>query len=70
MESKIIFLGTGGDATVVGKQVRGSGGIILMIGGYQFHIDPGPGAILRSRQFNINPRKNTAIFITNNTLNQ
>ena len=45
MQSKILFLGTGGDATVVGKQKRMSGGIILKIEGYQFHLDPGPGSL-------------------------
>jgi len=40
----IIFLGTGGDEYVVGKQLKGSGGIIVRVEGYQFHIDPGPAA--------------------------
>ena len=69
MDSKIILLGTGGDSTVVGKQLRGSGGIILIAEGYQFHIDPGPGALVRCRQFNINPRDNTAVIATHNHLN-
>lgn len=68
MESKIIFLGTAGDTITTGKQLRGSGGIILHIEDFQFHLDPGPGASLRARQFNINPRNNTAIISTNNSL--
>ena len=50
MQAKIIFLGTGGDSIVVGKQLRASGGIILQIDDNQFHIDPGPGALVRARQ--------------------
>lgn len=69
MNPCIIFLGTGGDSEVVGKQIRGSGGIIVQTEGYQFHIDPGPGALLRTRQFNINPRNNTAIIVTHNHIN-
>ena len=69
MGSKIIFIGTGGDSTVIGKQIRASGGIVIVVDGYQFHIDPGPGALVRTRQFNINPRNNTAIFATHNHIN-
>jgi len=68
-EAKIIFLGTSGDIVTTGKQTRGSGGIILIVEGYQFHIDPGPGALVRCRQFNINPRNNTAVIATHNHLN-
>ena len=50
----IIFLGTGGDEFVVGKQLRGSGGIVVQVEGYQFHIDPGPGALIKARQAGIN----------------
>lgn len=69
MESNIIFLGTGGDAFVVGKQLRASGGIILQIGELQFHIDPGPGALVRAAQHEINLRANTAVFATCNHVN-
>jgi len=69
MDSKLIFLGTGGDSNIVGKQSRGSGGIIVRVDGYQFHIDPGPGSLVRTRQFNINPRNNTAVICTHNHLN-
>jgi ribonuclease BN (tRNA processing enzyme) len=41
----------------------------LLLLSYQFHIDPGPGACVRARQFGINPRNNTAIISTHNHLN-
>jgi len=67
--SNIIFLGTGGDSYVVGKQVRASGGIILQVDDDQFHIDPGPGALVMAKETGVNLRANTAIFVTHNHIN-
>ena len=69
MKNAITFLGTGGDAIVVGKQLRASGGIILDFDGNIFHLDPGPGAIVRAKQYDINPRELTSIFVSHNHLN-
>jgi len=66
MASSITFLGTGGDHYVYGKQYRGSGGIVLKIDESQFHIDPGPGALVRAAQSNINPRETTAVLVSHN----
>ncbi|NQU98066.1 MBL fold metallo-hydrolase [Candidatus Woesearchaeota archaeon] len=68
MKNSIVFLGTGGDSIVVGKQVRASGGIVFKFGDNQFHVDPGPGAIVRAKQFDINPRETTAILVSHNHL--
>jgi len=62
----ITFLGTGGDITVVGKQQRASGGIIVQVEDTQFHIDPGPGAITLAKAVGINIRENTAVLVTQN----
>ena len=67
--SNIIFLGTGGDSYVVGKQVRASGGIILQIDDDQFHIDPGPGALVMAKETGVNLRANTALFVSHNHIN-
>ena len=64
MESQVIFLGTGGDAYLVGKQVRGAAGIILRSEDLQFHIDPGPGALQAARYYNVNIRENTAVLVS------
>ena len=66
--SNIIFLGTGGDSNVVGKQIRASGGIILQVEDDQYHIDPGPGALITAKDAGINLRANTALFVTHNHL--
>lgn len=66
MGASIIFLGTAGDHYVYGKQYRNSGGIILQIDGSQFHIDPGPGALVRAAENNINLRETTAVLVSHN----
>ncbi len=69
MEDTILFLGTGGDSIVVGKQMRASGGIILKFGQTVMHLDPGPGALIKAKQQGINPRETTAVFVSHNHLN-
>ena len=69
MDPKIYFLGTGGDIFTTGRQILFSGGIIIQTDNNQFHLDPGPGALLRAKHFGINPRNNTAILTSHNHLN-
>ncbi len=66
MNNVIVFLGTGGDPIVVGKQVRASGGIMLLIDGNQFILDPGPGALIRAKQYDVNLRETIAVFVSHN----
>lgn len=66
---KIIFLGTAGDSSVTARQLRASGGIILQTGEMQLHLDPGPGALVRAKEFGVNPRTTTAILVSHNHLN-
>lgn len=61
---KLIFLGTAGEPAVANKQSRASGGIILQEGKIQFHLDPGPGALLKALEHKINPRENTAVLVS------
>lgn len=64
MNDSIIFLGTAGDTFVVGKQLRASGGIILNTEGMQFHIDPGPGSLVKLKEYEINPRNTISLLIS------
>jgi len=64
--SKIIFLGTGGDKSVIGRQIRSSGGIIFQSDSLQLHIDPGPGSLVKAREFGVNLRANTAVLVSHN----
>lgn len=69
MRPSIVFLGTGQGPDVVGKQIRGSGGIVIQTTEHQLHIDPGPGALVAARLNNINPRATTAILVSHPHLN-
>lgn len=67
--SSIVFLGTGGDSFVVGRNLRASGGIVLQINENQFHIDPGPGSLIMASKAGINLRANTSVLVSHNHLN-
>jgi ribonuclease BN (tRNA processing enzyme) len=69
MGSSIIFLGTAGDEYTVGKQIRSSGGIVIKVEGYQFHLDPGPGALVKAANYGINLRENTAVLVSHSHIN-
>ncbi len=69
MALRIVFLGTGGDIFVVGRQIRGSGGIVVKTNESQLHIDPGPGSLPAARSYGINPRENTGIVVSHAHLN-
>jgi ribonuclease BN (tRNA processing enzyme) len=64
LENSVLFLGTGGDSLVVGKQIRASGGIILELEGNQFVLDPGPGCLVRARQADVSIRDTIAILVS------
>lgn len=66
--SRILFLGTAGDSLVMGKQLRACGGIYVETEDLQILINPGPGALVRARQYNVNPREIDAILVSENTL--
>jgi phosphoribosyl 1,2-cyclic phosphodiesterase len=62
--AKITFLGTGGGRVVVTTQARASGGFILEMDDQVFHVDPGPGALVRAKEYGINLRKVTGILVS------
>lgn len=61
---RITFLGTGGARFVTIMQIRATGGWILEMEGEMIHIDPGPGALVRAKQYGVNLRKLTGIAIS------
>jgi len=67
--ASIIFLGTAGSSAVMNKQLRASGGIILVVQDLQFHIDPGPGALNKAKEFGVNLNHNTAVLVSHHHLN-
>lgn len=68
MQSRILFLGTGGSHAVAAKQYRATAGIIIQSGEHQFHLDPGPGAIVKAVDYGVNSRETTAVFVTHSHL--
>jgi len=65
---KIIFLGTAGDTETMARQRRGTGGLVLQLEGSQFHLDPGPGALLAARLFGVSVRDTIAVIATNGSV--
>ena len=62
--AKIVFLGTGGGRIVVLNQFRATGGIVLEISGKLLHLDPGPGALVRAKQYGISLRRLSGVLIS------
>jgi ribonuclease BN (tRNA processing enzyme) len=61
---KLTFLGTGGGRHVVISQLRATGGFLVEEKDLFLHVDPGPGALARARQFKKDLRKVNAIFVS------
>ena len=62
---RLTFLGSGGGRFATISQKRMTGGFrIDNYGGCNYHIDPGPGALIRSYQFGFNPTNLDGIFIS------
>lgn len=62
--NKITFLGTGGGRVVISNQIRATGGFVIELAGHQIHVDPGPGALPKARQFGVKLTKTDVIFVS------
>lgn len=62
----VVFLGTGGGRFATILQTRATGGLYLFSEPTRLHIDPGPGALVRLKECEIDPTKTTAIIVTHN----
>ncbi len=61
---EIVFLGSGGGRINLIRQVRWTGGFRINSDAANIHVDPGPGALLRSNKLRQSPLKLDAIIIT------
>lgn len=62
---KITFLGSGGGRFSAISQRRMTGGFrIDNLNGKNYHIDPGPGALVRTYQFGFDPRNLNGVFVS------
>jgi hypothetical protein len=68
MVSRVLFLGTAGDMLVTGKQTRASGGIAMELEGLRVLLNPGPGAVVRACQYQINLREVDVVIATQNSV--
>ncbi len=68
-EYGITILGTAGDSTVMGKQLRASGGFIIRTPENQLLIDPGPGSLVQQAKHDFHPRETTAIVLSHQHVN-
>ncbi|MFA5108350.1 MAG: MBL fold metallo-hydrolase [Candidatus Micrarchaeia archaeon] len=60
----ITFLGTGGGRINLIRQVRGTGGFLIISKHLIISVDPGPGALSTLNRFGINPESINAVIIT------
>jgi len=64
VEENITILGSGGDSTVMGRQLRSTGGFVLTTEQSQIHVDPGPGALSGLVKHHFHPRETTVVLTT------
>ena len=68
MLDRIVFLGTGGGRVVIANQLLATGGFVIQTEGYQIWVDPGPGALVRAKQFGVLPKRTDIIYVTHHHL--
>ncbi|MBI5223271.1 MBL fold metallo-hydrolase [Candidatus Micrarchaeota archaeon] len=61
---EIIFLGSGGGRVNLVNQQRGTGGFRIMTKTANIHVDPGPGALLKSIERKLDPKQIDIIIIS------
>ncbi len=61
---KLTLLGSGGGRFVMLEQARGTGGFVLEIGGKMLFFDPGPGALINARKYNVKLKKLNGILVS------
>lgn len=61
---RLTFLGSGGGRWVVLRQLRSSGGFVLELAGQKMHVDPGPGALLKAKEYKVDLCSLTAVLVS------
>ena len=62
--AKITFIGTGGGRFATIFQKRATGGIYIADKGLLMHVDPGPGALVKTYELGIDPTQTDVIFVS------
>ena len=63
-ESFLLFAGTGGNPEAVLTQTPHTAGFIIKLDEFMLWVDPGPAAILRARELNVDLGSLTAVYIS------
>jgi len=63
-KSQIVFLGSGGGRKVIATQERATGGFVIQAGGEQIHVDPGPGAVVHAKRFDVNVKETSMVLVS------
>ena len=61
---ELIFLGTGGGRFSMITQKRRTGGLRILTGEENIHLDPGPGGLIYSLEAGLDPQKITALLVS------
>ncbi|MBT6735289.1 MBL fold metallo-hydrolase [Candidatus Woesearchaeota archaeon] len=61
-------MGTAGGQFAVNRQMRASGGIVIRLKNIQFHLDPGPGALVRAQEYGVSLRSNNILLASHSNL--
>ncbi|MEG6615116.1 MBL fold metallo-hydrolase [Peptococcaceae bacterium 1198_IL3148] len=64
----VIFLGTGGNPEATFTQQPQTAGFIIAAGGVRIYVDPGPGAVVRAQQMNLDLGMLDAVYISHGHL--
>lgn len=64
MTDSITFLGTGGGRVIIANQSCKTGGFLINVDGKQIHVDPGPGALSSTGDYNVNAQNTDIIIVS------
>ncbi|MBI3413359.1 MAG: MBL fold metallo-hydrolase [Candidatus Aenigmarchaeota archaeon] len=62
--AKLVFLGSGGGRYAMATQSRATGGFRVDMDGVNIHVDPGPGALVRAKEYGVNIRNTDVIMLS------
>ena len=60
----IVFLGNGGGRVIIATQMISTAGFVMQVQGRQIFVDPGPGALLRSKICGLQASKTDIVFVS------
>ncbi len=62
--AKLVFLGSGGGRYAMATQSRATGGFRIEMDDVNIHIDPGPGALVRAKEYGVNVKNTDVVMVS------